>query len=172
MTNPPKTETTQVYRIYIRADAQAIWDALTQPEWTARYGYTGYAAYDLRPGGAYTVRATEAFKAAGEANGRPVPDVVIAGEVIEADPPRRLVTTFRMLMDPEIAAEPVTRITHEIKERGNGMCELTLTHELDGADRLAAIVRGDFEDFGAGGGHAFTISDLKSLLETGQSFNE
>jgi uncharacterized protein YndB with AHSA1/START domain len=172
MTNPPKTETTQVYRIYIRAGAQAIWDALTQPEWTARYGYTGYAAYDLRPGGAYTVRATEAFKAAGEANGRPVPDVVIAGEVIEADPPHRLVTTFRMLMDPEIAAEPVTRITHEIKERGNGMCELTLTHELDGADRLAAIVRGDFEDFGAGGGHAFTISDLKSLLETGKSFNE
>jgi len=172
MTNPPKTETTQVYRIYIRAEAQAIWDALTQPEWTARYGYTGYAAYDLRPGGAYTVRATEAFKAAGEANGRPVPDVVIAGEVIEADPPHRLVTTFRMLMDPEIAAEPVTRITHEIKERGNGMCELTLTHELDGADRLAAIVRGDFEDFGAGGGHAFTISDLKSLLETGKSFNE
>jgi uncharacterized protein YndB with AHSA1/START domain len=172
MTNPPKTETTQVYRIYIRADAQAIWDALTQPEWTARYGYTGYAAYDLRPGGAYTVRATEAFKAAGEANGRPVPDVVIAGEVIEADPPHRLVTTFRMLMDPEIAAEPVTRITHEIKDRGNGMCELTLTHELDGADRLAAIVRGDFEDFGAGGGHAFTISDLKSLLETGKSFNE
>jgi len=172
MTNPPKSETTQIYRIYIRAEAQAIWDALTQPEWTARYGYTGYAAYDLRPGGTYTVRATEAFKAAGEANGRPVPDVVIAGEVIEADPPHRLVTTFRMLMDPEIAAEPVTRITHEIKERGNGMCELTLTHELDGADRLAAIVRGDFEDFGAGGGHAFTISDLKSLLETGQSFNE
>jgi uncharacterized protein YndB with AHSA1/START domain len=172
MSNPPKAETTQVYRIYIRAGAQAIWDALTRPEWTARYGYTGYVAYELRPGGAYSVRATEEFKAAAEADGRPVPDVLIEGEVIEADPPHRLVTTFRMLMDPEIAAEPVTRITHEIKDRGNGMCELTLIHELDGADRLASIVRGEFEDFGAAGGHAWVLSDLKTMLETGRTFNE
>ena len=44
--------TTQVYRVYIKASAQAVWDAITQPEWTARYGYTGLVDYDLRPGGA------------------------------------------------------------------------------------------------------------------------
>ena len=38
--------------------------------------------------------------------------------MIEADPPHRLVTTFRMLMDPEMAAEAFTRITHEIKDLG------------------------------------------------------
>jgi uncharacterized protein YndB with AHSA1/START domain len=159
--------TTQVYRVYIKATAQAIWDAITRPEWTARYGYTGLADYDLRPGGSYKVRATEQFKAASP---YPLPDVLIEGEVLEADPPYRLVTTFHMLMDPEIATEPATRITHEIKELGNGVCSLTLVHELEGAPKLAAIVGGALEDQGAGGGHAWVLSDLKTLLETGKPF--
>ena len=31
--------TTQVFRIVIKASAQAIWDAITSPEWSERYGY-------------------------------------------------------------------------------------------------------------------------------------
>lgn len=159
--------TTQVHRVYIKATAQAIWDAITKPEWTNRYGYTGYADYDLRPGGAYQVRANEEFKAAAAAQGFPCPDVVVTGEVLEADPPHRLVTTFRMLMDAGLAAEPFTRITHEIVEH-DGFCALMLTHELEGAPQLAAVVTGS-ADPGAsgGGGHAWVLSDLKSLLETG-----
>lgn len=160
--------TTQVYRVYIKATPQAIWDAITQPEWTAQYGYTGLADYDLRPGGAYRVRPTEEFRAAAEEQGFPAPDVVIDGEVIEADPPRKLVTTFRMLMDPDMAAEGFTRISHEIQETQGGVCSLTVTHELSGAPKLAAMTRGDLEAEGAGGGHAWMLSDLKSLLETGQ----
>lgn len=170
MTSTVQTSTTtQVYRVYIKASAQAIWDAITQPEWTNRYGYTGFADYDLRPGGAYTVTANEEFKAAARAGGNDIPDVIIEGEVREADPPHKLVTTFRMLMDPEMAAEPFTRVTHEIKEL-DGYCSLTLTHELEGAPKLAAIVGGSQEEFGAGGGHAWVLSDLKTLLETGKAF--
>jgi len=162
--------TTQVYRVYIKATAQAIWDAITKPEWTERYGYTGFVDYDLRPGGAYMVRPTEPFRAAAIERGNDLPEVIIDGEVLEVDPPRKLVTTFRMLMDPEIAKEPATRITHEIKDLGNGTCSLTLTHELEGAPTLALIVGGLLEDQGAGGGHAWVLSDLKTLLETGKSF--
>lgn len=162
--------TTQVYRVYIKTTPQAIWDAITKPEWTARYGYTGYVDYDLRPGGAYRVRATEQFKAESAAKGHEVPDIVIEGEVLEADPPHRLVTTFHMLMDPHIAAEGFTRVTHEIKDLGDGLCSLTLTHELTGAPTLALIVGGALEEQGAGGGHAWVLSDLKTLLETGKSF--
>ena len=164
------TTTTQVYRIYIKATPEAIWDAITKPEWTERYGYTGHVEYDLRPGGAYRVRPTEPFRAAAAAQGNQLPDVIIEGEVLEADPPRRLVTTFHMLMDPDIAAEPFTRVTHEIREGQNGVCSLTLIHELEGAPKLAAIVSGSLEEQGAGGGHAWILSDLKTLLETGKTF--
>jgi uncharacterized protein YndB with AHSA1/START domain len=170
MTTMQTATTTQVYRVYIRTDAQAIWDAITKPEWTDRYGYTGLVEYDLRPGGVYRVRPNAQFKAASEAQGFDCPDVLIDGEVIEADPPHRLVSTFRMLMDPETAAEGFTRVTHEIKDLGNGVCSLTLTHELDGAPKLALLVSGSMEDTGAGGGHAWILSDLKTLLETGQPF--
>jgi hypothetical protein len=50
------------------------------------------------------------------------------------------------------------------------VCSLTLTHELEGAPKLALILGGTLEDQGAGGGHAWVLSDLKTLLETGQSF--
>ena len=172
MTDNQTSPTTQVYRIYIRATPEAIWDAITKPEWTERYGYTGLADYDLRPGGSYKVRATEPFKEASAAQGFELPEVIIEGEVLEADPPRKLVTTFHMLMDPAVASERVTRITHEIREGENGLCLLTLTHELAGAPNLASIVGGTLEAGGAGGGHAWALSDLKTLLETGKSFAE
>lgn len=49
-------EAVQMYRVYIKATPEAIWDAITKPEWTERYGYTGLVDYDLRPGGEYKVR--------------------------------------------------------------------------------------------------------------------
>jgi uncharacterized protein YndB with AHSA1/START domain len=161
--------TAQVYRIYIKATPEAIWDAITKSEWTQRYGYTGLVDFDLRPGGAYIVHATEEFRAEAEARGAQLPDVIIDGEVVEADPPRRLVHTFRMHMDEAMEQEPATRITYEIVDMGNGSCSLTLTHELEGAPRLAGLVSGALESEGAGGGHAWVLSDLKSLLETGKT---
>ena len=170
-TEPTATDhtstTTQVHRVYIRADAQRIWEAITQPEWTARYGYTGIADYDLRPGGLAVVHPTPEFKAASEAAGRPCPDPIVDGEVLESDPPHRLVMTWRMLMDDDLAAEGFTRLTHEINELADGYCSLTVIHELEGAPKTFALVAGDLEQYGAGGGHPWVLSDLKSLLETG-----
>jgi uncharacterized protein YndB with AHSA1/START domain len=160
---------TQVYRVYIKATADAIWQAITDPGWTNRYGYTGYTHYDLRPGGELRVLPNEEFKAAAEAQGFPCPDVIIDGEVIEVDAPRKLVTTWRMLMDPTCAAEGFTRITYEIEAAGDTACQLTVTHELEGAPNVARLVSGELDrrGEGGGGGHAWVLSDLKSLLETG-----
>ena len=163
--------TTQVYRVYIKASPQAVWDAITKPEWTERYGYGSRVEYDLRPGGRYRAFSTEEMKAArAEMGGGPTPDVIVDGEVIEAEPPHRLVQTWRMLMDPGTTAEGFTRLTYEIVETRPGISKLTLTHELEGAPRLATFVGGDMESIGAGGGWAEALSDLKTLLETGSSF--
>jgi uncharacterized protein YndB with AHSA1/START domain len=159
--------TTQVHRVYIKASPQAIWDAITKPEWTQRYGYSNLADYDLRPGGAYKSYPSDAMRAGAEAMGFAIPDVVVDGEVLEVDPPHRLVQTFRMLMDPQSAPEGFTRLTYEIAETNGGVCKLTVTHELEGAPNLALVTGGGREAEGAGGGWAWVLSDLKSLLETG-----
>jgi uncharacterized protein YndB with AHSA1/START domain len=161
MTATETKTTTQVYRVYIRATAEAVWEALTQPEWSRRYGYGGDVEFDLRPGGVYRAHASEEFLAAGS------PEIVIDGEVLEADPPRRLVQTFRMLMDEGMKAEGFTRVTYELDPIEGGVTRLTLTHDLEGAPRLASILAGEMEDQGAGGGWAWVLSDLKTLLESG-----
>ena len=169
MSTMTETQTTQVYRVYIKATPQAVWDAITRPEWTERYGYSSLVEFDLRPGGAFLVRPSAAMREGAERMGFPIGDVIVDGEVIEADPPSRLVQTWRLLMDPRTAEEPFSRLTYEI-EQVTGATRLTVTHELEGAPNLAAMVSGAFEtpgDDAAGGGWAWVLSDLKSLLETG-----
>ncbi len=159
------TVTTQVYRVYIKATPQAIWDAITKPEWTERYGYGGRAEYDLRPGGAYQGYTSDAMRANPD-----VPDVGVDGEVLEVDAPRRLVQTWRMAMDDTMKAQGFTKLTYDIEERPGGLSRLTVTHELDGAPLLAGLMSGEMEDQGAGGGWSYVLSSLKTLLETGESF--
>ena len=154
---PTTATTTQVYRVFIRATPEAIWKAITDPDWTDRYGYRGRAEFDLRPGGAYRALASEDMQAAG------MPEVPVDGEVLEVDPPRRLVQTWRATWTDE----PPTRLTYEIEPGEHGVCALTLTHELEDAPQTAAQVSGQIE--GAGGGWAYVLSDLKTLLETGDS---
>jgi uncharacterized protein YndB with AHSA1/START domain len=155
---------THVFRVYIRATPEAVWDAITKPEWSRKYGYGGSVEYDLRPGGSFRALTSEAMREAGS------PEVGIDGEVIEADAPHKLVQTWRMLMEEQMAAEGFTRLTYEITETEGGVTKLTVTHELEGAPRVATLVGGGMEDVGAGGGWAWVLSDLKTVLETGRGF--
>jgi uncharacterized protein YndB with AHSA1/START domain len=152
----------QVHEIYLRATPQAIWDALTTPEWTARYGYHAPAVYDLKRGGRYTSTSTEAMRKLG------LPETIIDGEVLEARPPHKLVQTFRFLFNAEHEAEGYTRVTWEIVPTESGYCRLTVTHDLTGAPLMAASTASKVDGAG-GGGWTWIISDLKSLLETGKS---
>jgi uncharacterized protein YndB with AHSA1/START domain len=169
-TAAPAIPTTQVFQIYIKATPEAIWQAITDPEWTNRYGYGGYARYDLRPGGAFIHEPNAVMKAGAEAAGFPCPDVIIDGEVLEADAPRLLKTTWRFLMDPAAADEGFTTLTYEIRPVDGGYCSLTATHECEGAPTVALMIAGklgDGDEAAAGGGHAWILCDLKTLLETG-----
>jgi uncharacterized protein YndB with AHSA1/START domain len=161
------SETTQVYRVYIKATPQAIWDAITKPEWTEKYGYSGLVDFDLRPGGRHRTHPTEVLKGYG------VTGDMVDGEVLEADPPRRLVLTWKLVMAPEFADEPYTKLTYDIEETRTAGTRLTVTHDVTGAPGTAAMVSGAGEKIdgepaeNAGGGWAWILSDLKTLLETG-----
>jgi uncharacterized protein YndB with AHSA1/START domain len=166
MTEVAQTSTTvQVHRVFIKATAQQVWDAITEPDWNRRYGYQSPSEYDLRPGGTYRGLANSAMTAHGS------PEVIIEGTIISAEPPHRLVQTWHAMFDQSMAAEEPTRLTWEIDElAGGGVCRVTVTHELDGAPLTAAQVAGDIPE--AGGGWDLILSDLKTLLETGTSFQE
>ena len=153
--------TTQIYRVFIKATPQAIWDAITTPEWTQRFGYGLRDVYELRPGGSYRGYSSAGMLSMG------MPEVAVDGEVIEADPPRKLVVTWRMAMDPSMAAEGHTRLTYEIVEGRNGVSRLSVIHDLTGTPGHAAMVAGDQQGPGAGGGWTWILSDLKTLLESG-----
>ncbi len=155
-----KSVTTQVYRVYIKATPQAVWDAITKPEFAAKYGYGGRMELDLKPGGAYKGYASDLMKSYG------APDLVVVGDVIESNPPNRLVLTWHPIWDPQTSAEPATRLTYEIEEE-MGLVRLTLTHDVTGAPYIAKQVSGEIPN--AGGGWPFVLSDIKSLLETGKA---
>jgi len=156
------TATTQVYRVYIKASPQAIWDAITSPEWTERYAYGGRVEYDLKAGGRFCHKASAEMRSMG------LPEEIIVGKVIESDPPRRLVQTWHPLWDKDSAAEPHTQLTYEIRQNQGGVCTVTITHDVTGAPLVGGMVAGGGDSDKGGGGWPWVLSDLKSLLETGE----
>ena len=158
-------KTTQVYEVYIKASAQKVWDAITDPEWTTKYAYQGRQEFDLRPGGSFKAYATAEMIQYG------APEVLVDGEVIEADPPRKLVQTWHAYFSDETAAEPPSRLTYEIEESASGFTRLTVVHELEGAPIHAEIVSSKWAE-NQGGGWTWILSDIKSFLETGKTLSD
>ncbi len=158
--SPTTTETVvQKYRVYIKATADAIWEAITSKEWSERYGYPGHNEYDLRPGGAFRAVMAPEVVAAG------APEIGVDGEVVEFDPPHRLVQTWRFLFNPEVEAEGFRRVTWEIVDENNDYCRLTVTHDVSDAPVTAAMLEGSDPLLHGGGGWNWILSTLKTELE-------
>jgi uncharacterized protein YndB with AHSA1/START domain len=149
MTSATATTTTQVYQVFIKATPEAIWEAITKPEFTARYFY-----------GARISIVQDGYRSLG-----PNDDVWGDDEVFEWDPPRRLSHGWRSLYDPEMAAEEPSRVTWEIEPQDDGTSLLTVVHDrLEGAPKTAQSVSGT--------GWMRVVSGLKTLLETGTGLAE
>ena len=152
---------TQVYRIFIKATPEAIWDAITKPEWTQRWGYGLRDEYELRPGGQYRGYANDGMIAMGMSG------VIVDGEVLSAEPPHKLVVTWRMAVDPSMKAEGFTTLTYEIEPGRGGVSRLSVVHDVTGTPGHAAMIAGDKQGPGAGAGWTWILSDLKTTLENG-----
>jgi uncharacterized protein YndB with AHSA1/START domain/DNA-binding transcriptional ArsR family regulator len=138
----------QVYQVFIKATPEQVWDAITKPEFTARYFYgsrvetTGDAGTPIRH------RSARSDELWGD------------DSVLESERPRRFVHTWRSLYNQELAAEPSSRVTWEIEEQPGGVCKLTVIHDqLERSPKTASSVSG---------GWMFILSGLKTLLETGE----
>ena len=135
----------KVFEIYIRTTPERLWEAITDPGIRAKYNFGAAVHSDWTPGSRLEMGSPRAGGLLGE------------GEVIEVDPPRRLVHTMTALWSDEVRQEGSSRVTWEIQPIEDS-CRLTVTHDQlrEGAnDQLY-------------GGWPMILSGLKTWLETGQ----
>jgi uncharacterized protein YndB with AHSA1/START domain len=144
---------TQIYRIFIRATPEQVWQGITDPAFIARYFHGSQVTNELRPGGRWLSTSPDGV------------EVWNDGEVLECDPPKRLVHTWTSMYDPETAAEPASRVTWEIEPAEDGVCLLTLTHDQLERSPLTAVRV-------SGRGWMHVVSGLKTVLETGRPMGE
>ncbi len=106
-----------VYVTYIRTTPGKLWDALTKPEFTKRYWYGTWHDCSWQAGAAWRLM---------------IPDGRIgdAGEILEIDPPRKLVLTWRSEFLPELREEGFSRATFTLEPLGDAV-KLTVVHEID-----------------------------------------
>ena len=144
----------QVYQVFFKATPEQIWDAITKSEFTTRYFFGSELESTFEPGARYVQWAPEREK------------VWVEGEVLESEPPRRLVHTWRSLFDDDSAQEQPSRnidnahIHDTFEPQQGGVTKLTVVHDqLEGAPKTAESVSG---------GWSYVLSGLKTLLETGK----
>jgi uncharacterized protein YndB with AHSA1/START domain len=136
--------TTQVYQVFIKASPEVIWDAITKPEFTSKYFHG--VTIDTTPEERRSYSGSE---------------LKTVQEVLEFEPPRRLVHSWISYYDPEMAAEEPSRVSWEIEPQEGDYSLLTVVHDqLEGAPKTAASV--------SGAGWMMVLSGLKTLLETGE----
>jgi uncharacterized protein YndB with AHSA1/START domain len=141
-----------VYVTYIRSTPEKVWAALTDPRTVRTFWFGMNVACDFKPGSPWSLSFED---------GR----VADAGEILEAEPPRRLVIRWRNEFKPELKAEGYSRCTMSIETAeyypgmGGTAVKLTIQHEIEGTG-------GKFIE-AVSGGWPKVISNLKSYLETG-----
>ena len=141
-----KLKSQYVYVTYIRTTPERVWQALTDPSFIKQYWFGMAAESDFKAGSPWALKFED---------GR----VADTGEILESDPPRRLKIKWRNEFKPELKAEGYSVCTMDI-EPANGSVKLTITHGIDVADAkfIGAV----------SGGWPQVLSNLKSLLETGE----
>jgi uncharacterized protein YndB with AHSA1/START domain len=135
----------KVYEIYIRTTPESLWEAITDPEIRRKYNFGAGTTSDWKVGSPLNMDMAEHGVHLGE------------GEVLEVDPPRRLVHTMIALWGDDVKREGQSRVTWEIEPVGDS-CHLTLTHDQmrEGANDQIY------------GGWPMILSGLKTWLESGE----
>ncbi len=135
----------KVFEIYIRTTPERLWEAITDPEIRGKYNFGVRISSDWTPGSRFEMSHAKANGLLGE------------GEILEVDPPRRLVQSMVALWSDDVKREGTSRVTWEIEPIGDS-CRLTVTHDQlrEGANRELY------------GGWPMILSGLKTWLETGE----
>lgn len=144
------SKSTFVYVTFIRTTPERLWSALTTPEFMKEYWFGMHCESDWKPGSPWKLLFTD---------GR----VADMGEIVEAEPPQRLVIKWRNEWKEEMKAEGDSLCTFEIEtvpDVSPPAVKLSITHGMERPESkfIQAV----------SGGWPKILSNLKSLLETGE----
>jgi uncharacterized protein YndB with AHSA1/START domain len=140
-----RPELRHVYQVYIRTTPQRLWEAITSGDLTKLYFYETMVQSSFKTGD--PIRYTSEGK------------LMVDGTILEADPPRKLVHTFKHYWTDDGKDDRPSRVTYEIEKLGD-VCKLTLVHDdFDSETWTYNSVRE---------GWSPVLSGLKTLLETGK----
>jgi uncharacterized protein YndB with AHSA1/START domain len=139
----------QVYQVFIKATPEQIWDAITKPEFIAKYFHGAQVDSTFEPGASYKSWSPDRSQ------------LWVDAEIYASEPPRKLSHSWRSLYEEDTAGEAPSRVTWEIESSDGGTSLLTVTHgQLEASPKTAVSV--------SGAGWMLVLSGLKTLLETGQ----
>ncbi len=138
-------KSTFVYVTYIRTTQEKLWSALTDAEFMKQYWFGCHCETQWKAGSPWELLYPDG-------------KVADSGEILEADPLRRLVIRWQNQWKPELKVEGASLCTIELEPTGSAI-KLSITHSIEQSPSkfIEAV----------SGGWPKIMSNLKSLLETG-----
>ena len=139
------SRSTFVYVTYIRTTPEKLWSALTDGEFMKQYWFGTHCESQWKAGSSWKMVHSDGT-------------ITDSGEIVEAEPLRRLVIRWQHQNKPELKAEGLSQCTIELEPSGTAV-KLSITHTIEREpSKLITAVSGGWPKI---------ISNLKSLLETG-----
>lgn len=142
--NDKKHADRAVYKVLIHAPIETVWSELVNSAsprpffWNSKWDTPAVA-----PGNAYRMLSKD---------GR---TVAVIGEVLEMDPPRRLVTSFRLTSFDD----PASKVTYTLTPAPNGTEFCLITEN---------VVAGSKSEKSMADGSRFIVENFKAYVETGK----
>ena len=142
------TRSTFVYVTYIRTAPEKLWSALTDDvAFMKQYWFGTHCDSQWTAGSSWRMVSPDG-------------SITDSGEIVEADPPRRLVIRWQHQKKPELKAEGESLCTIDLEPSGLAV-KLSIIHTIEREpSKLIEAVSGGWPKI---------LSNLKSLLETGST---
>ncbi len=133
-----------IYKVLIRAPIETVWSELVNTTAPRPFFWdSGWDTREMAKGNAYRMVS---------ANGK---TVAVVGEILDIEPPHRLVTSFRLTS----LDDPPSIVTYTLEETPEGTEFTLITDE---------VVAGSRSEKSMADGSRFIIANFKAFVETGK----
>ncbi|HEY1663572.1 MAG TPA: SRPBCC family protein [Verrucomicrobiae bacterium] len=135
-----------IYVTYIKTTPNKLWNAIIDPEFMKQYWFGMHCESEWKAGSSWKLLFSDG-------------SLADAGKIIESARGKKLVIKWRNEWKPQLKAEGYSRCVFKIEPAGDAV-KLTVTHSI--GRKSSKFIEA------VSGGWPKILSNLKSLLETGE----